>query len=559
MISFIDEKGKRHSALATIKRKKAVNGEKSLEGVIHTNDDVISKMDIGWKVIFEYERYVITYAQPIDNGNTVELQFDAVHEFFYDFLKSSVYETLNGSHTMEYYLNFIFKDSGYTYLLDNPVPAFEKENFGMENRLSLFNNIINQVGAEFVVNNTVVRITDKVGQDLSTVVRKGLNMQDITIEKNIKNFITYRKGYGKFLDEEDESLGRVEAEYESALSAIYGRLEGDPFVDERFSTQSSLLEKIKESVENSYNISVQLTMEDLTKAGYKYEQPQEGDYIMVINEDIGFKKKVRIVSYESEFDTRGELIDHQVVCNSVGLVKATGDSRFDDIWHEIDKIEKNINVTYIAANGKNMIYRGPNEPNHDQLIINDTWYKDVGNGEHEVYIWTGAYWEKIIIEDARFNNLDANSMTTGSLRGGKVSWDLDTGRLLMGNSVSDYSLYFDGNNLNLGGNTSISWDNITSQPSIPTSPGDIGAKPDGWLPTWSDVSNKPTIPNDQYITNITKDTITTSYVNALGVRAKSLLAGTINIGNNAFQVDVDGWLHAGRGGFSVPPNSDGIY
>lgn len=450
MISFIDEKGKRHGALAEIKRKKAVNGEKSIEGIIYNNKKVIDNIDIGWKILFEGEKYVITYALPVDNGNTVEIQFDAVHEFFYDFLKSSIYETLNGSNTMIAYLNFIFKDSGYSYLLDNQVPAIEKENFGMASRISLFNNLIKSTGAEFLVNGRVVRIMYKVGRDLSTVVRKGLNLQELKIEKNIKDFITYRKGFGAFIDPDDESLGRLEVEYESPLATIYGRLEGEPIVDERYSVQQNLYDVLEKSVENSYDISVHLTMEDLTKAGYEYEQPQEGDYIMVINEDIGFKRKVRIISYESEFDSTGKLIDHQVTCNSVGLIQSKNDSKFDNIYKEIEKIEKSIDFVYIAANGKNMIYKGPTEPTGEDLVVNDMWYKPVGNGEYEMRIWTGAYWEKIVVEDARFKNLDASNITTGSIRGPNFELDLVNDFILMGKSYpDDYKLYFDKNTFSM--------------------------------------------------------------------------------------------------------------
>lgn len=40
-------------------------------------------------------------------------------------------------------------------------------------------------------------------------------------------------------------------------------------------------------------MSVDIDMEDLTKAGYNYDQPHEGDYIMAINKDLGFEQKFR--------------------------------------------------------------------------------------------------------------------------------------------------------------------------------------------------------------------------------------------------------------------------
>ena len=51
------------------------------------------------------------------------------------------------------------------------------------------------------------------------------------------------------------------------------------------------LERLKFDVENSYSISVQLSMEDLTQAGYKYTRPRAGDYIMAINENNRLPRK----------------------------------------------------------------------------------------------------------------------------------------------------------------------------------------------------------------------------------------------------------------------------
>lgn len=392
MISFIDAEGKRHNALSKIRRKKAINGEKSIEGIVFTNDNVLHGVERGWRLEFEREFYVVTYALPIDNGRTVELEFDAVHEFFYDMGKSVVYDTLNGSHTMRSYLNFIFNGIDYDYALDVNVPAFEKENFGMKNRLSLFIDIINQADVEYNVNGRVVHIMKRVGRDLTTTVRKGLNMQNLGLEKNIGDFITYKRGFGAFYDEEDHSKGRLEVEYESPLASIFGRLEGDPVVDERYSVKENLLDRITNEVEKSYSISIQLTMEDLAKAGYTYEQPQEGDYIMAINEDLNFFKRIRIVSYETEFDTSGKLIDHLVTCNSIGLVEQTEKSQYDAIYKEIDRLDQSDNKIQVAANFKNRVFRGPERPTTG-MAVNDLWYRPVGDGETELYTWNGSSWQ----------------------------------------------------------------------------------------------------------------------------------------------------------------------
>ena len=51
-------------------------------------------------------------------------------------------------------------------------------------------------------------------------------------------------------------------------------------------------------------------------------------------------------------------------------------------------------IQYIqtAANGKNKIFRGPVEPT-EGMMVNDLWYKPVGEGETMLYTWNGETWE----------------------------------------------------------------------------------------------------------------------------------------------------------------------
>lgn len=398
MLKFIDEKGIEHLVQAEIKASNGVNGERSISGEIHSNDIVIHAIGRGWKLEFEDEFYCITYAYPDDDGKDVIVEFDAIHQFFYDFEKSVVYKELNGSNTFDAYLHFIFDGTDYSYRVETEVAAFEKQNFGMRNRLSLFNDIINSVGVEYVVSGKVVRIVEKVGTDLSTIVRKGFNLQDLKLEHNIGNFITYKKGYGAFVDPDDETKGRLEVEYRSPLADIYGELEGDPIIDERYTIEENLFERLKNEVDNSYSISVSLSMEDLTEAGYEQERPHAGDYIMAINEDVGFEEKVRIVSFTSSFDVDGGLIGHQVTCNSISM--ANRQSKGDKAWKS--QVEANLEhavtsaeYAAISADGKNMTFTGlfgpdgTGEPKATKT--GDTWYKPNGE-ETDVYRWDGQAW-----------------------------------------------------------------------------------------------------------------------------------------------------------------------
>ena len=410
MITFYDERGNGYGAQVELTTKNAVNGERSISGTIISNKQVLSRLDRGWSFTFDGELYKIIYAKPKDEGRNISLSFDAVHQFFYDFEHSNCYKEFNGSNRFEVYIEEIFKNSGYRYVIEAEAKAIRKENFGNASRLKMFKDIIKAAGLEFSVTGKVVRILKKVGTDLSTVVRKNFNMNELVIEKNIGNFITYKKGFGAWKDEKNHDAGRYTSEYESPLARIYGRIEGEPVTDERYKETGKLLERLKFDVDNSYAISVQLDMEDLTQAGYKYTRPRAGDYIMAINETIGFREKIRIVSYESSYDVTGRLLSHKVTCNDIGTVQkaiTSEGSIMRSVSESKEYAEGALEVAtqaLISANGKNTNYYGATKPKDEPrgtLHEGDLLYLTVGE-ETELYYWSGSEWlPKILKVDTR--------------------------------------------------------------------------------------------------------------------------------------------------------------
>lgn len=427
MITFYDETGKGYGAQVELKTKNAVNGERSISGTIVSNKQVLSQLDRGWSFAFDGELYKIIYAKPKDEGKNISLSFDAVHQFFYDFEHSNCYKEFNGSNRFEVYIEAIFKDSGYRYVIEAQAGAIRKENFGNTSRLKMFKEIIKAAGLEFSVTGKVVRIVKQVGTDLSTVVRKNFNMNELTIEKNIGNFITYKKGLGAWKDEEHHGVGRYTVEYESPLAKIYGRIEGEPVKDERYKETGKLLERLKKEVNESYSISVQLDMEDLTQAGYKYTRPRAGDYIMAINETIGFREKIRIVSYESSYDVTGRLLSHKVTCNDIGTVQkaiTSEGSIMRSVSESKEYAEGALEVAtraLISANGKNTNYYGTTKPKDEPrgtLHEGDLLYLTTGE-ETELYYWSGTEWlPKILkVDTSKIEKIvnDAQTSTTQAI------------------------------------------------------------------------------------------------------------------------------------------------
>lgn len=403
MVTFLDQNQRRYGVRMTYDIKQSVNGERSLSGKISEPQNVLRRIDRGWRLLVGDEYYVVTYIKPHDKGRQLEVEFDAVHQFFWDFSKSSVHTSLNdGSHTFEEYLHFIFDGSGYSFRSEVKRYAFEKQSFGYKNRLSLFNDVVKQAGVEFVVHGRVVRILDRSGSDLTTVVRKNFNMNELKIEKNVKEFATFQAGFGAWNDKDDHSKGRLSITYRSPLADEYGVIETDPVVDERYTDRESLFNKLKSNVDSSYEISVQIDMEDLTKAGYPYTQPRCGDYIMAINDVLEFRRRVRIISFTSSYDIRGRLISHKITCGSISAVEKSViqvsalSAKIGQAQIETAEAYKAALEALVATNGKNKNYWGNTFPTDDPpgtLIKGDQLYYQ--NGEKtELYVWNGLEWQK---------------------------------------------------------------------------------------------------------------------------------------------------------------------
>lgn len=408
MITFLDSQQIERSAQVSFSTVQSVNGELSVKGTIYTNDDVLKNIDRGWRFRLNDEYYRIIYVKPIDTGKQIEVEFDAVHQFFYDMAKSSMYEVLDGTYSLRYYLEAIFKNSGYKFDLDIDVKSIRKSDFGCKSRLSLFNDLIKTAGVEFLVSGHIVRIRKSIGSDQSTLVRKNFNMNEITIEKDINSFVTYQKGFGAWKDETDQTKGRYESKYESPLAKIYGRIEAEPVVDERYKETGKLLERLKQNVDNSYKISIAIDMEDLSAAGYKTSTPEVGDYIMAINETLGIRKRVRIVSLENNYDVSGKLIKRKVICNDIGSVQRYSSEMsvlsrsVSDSKNESSKAIETAIRALTSAEGKNTNYFGDKKPLDNPpgtIKKGDRLFLTAGD-ETELYFWSGSEW---VLEPTRFD------------------------------------------------------------------------------------------------------------------------------------------------------------
>ena len=323
MITFTDVEKNEYQAQCEIEKTDAVNGEKSLSGTIYFGQDVKDNIAKGWTLSFLDEDYVVVTYTKNDKDNTIT--FSAVQAFFYKMSKTGFYETWNGSHPFTSYLDALFSGTGYTYDNTASATAFEKQDWGMSDRLSLFNDIIDQANVEFSVEGTVVHVMPAMGSDLSTIVRKKFNLDTAEIQTDNTSFATYGRGYGVYSNPDDTTSSRLEVEYKSPLYDYYypkfGAIEAVPVADERYTIAANLLAAVKEKVDKSWAISLTLNLVDLQSVGYKYAMANPGDYITVIDENLNFSDKVRIIKVTSDYDIRGTRTKTEVECGSLSFAE----------------------------------------------------------------------------------------------------------------------------------------------------------------------------------------------------------------------------------------------
>lgn len=392
MIKFKNINGDVFLAVGSIKRKSALNGEKSITGTLFEGDDVLNKIDKGWSLEFDNEPYVVTYFERNDNDNTVE--FDAIHKFFWDMTKDVLYFSWSGSHTVKAYLDQIFNGTGYTYALNFEPSAFEKENWGMKNKLSLFNDVIDSMGGEFEINGTLVSIFKNIGSDLSTIVRHGFNLSDMSLENDNTDFVTYGEGFGAYADQENQTGERLHVTYTSPLAKTFGKLHAEPIDDQRYTIKDNLLQVIKDKVDGSFAISIKLSLYDLTAAGYPYKMANVGDWLLAIDENLDFKQKIRIISVDDEFATDGTRISYTVTCGDVGVVQkyqqanASIGQKVDSAYQNAQDAKESSIQAVIAANGKNTNYYVNGIDNLPATANEgDIAFVRTGDGQ-AMYIWT---------------------------------------------------------------------------------------------------------------------------------------------------------------------------
>lgn len=464
MTVFKDISNKEYVADTEIKLTEGVNGEKSLTGTIYFGNDVKKNLAKGWTMVFNDEEYAIVTFRYNDTDNTVS--FSAVQMFFYTLSIKAFHEEWNGSHPLNEYLNAIFEDTGYSYNNETSTAAFEKENWGLKDKLTLFNDIIDQISAEFEVQGTTVYIRDRIGSDLSTVVRQGFNLSTAEIETDSSSFATYGVGYGAHDDVDDQTSPRLSVEYYSPLYDMYkdkfGTIEAEPVDDERYTVADNLLAAVKAKVDNSWSLSITVSLLDLQNAGYPYAMASAGDSITIVDESLGFEDEVRIIKVVSSYNINSERISVDVTCGDLTMAQAqatsssvatstitdiiNGNSAIPEAWFS-EQMQLATNSILDARTELKFTDQGIiaiDKSDHNKMVILNSAGIGVSTDGGQTFK-TAITAESIDGQNINIKNLNANNLVAGVINGityNTVDDDMNF-RITLQRGMMEY--YHDGN------------------------------------------------------------------------------------------------------------------
>ncbi|ETB71769.1 phage tail protein [Bacillus paralicheniformis] len=278
--------------------KRTVNGDISLSFLLPKTDHNAHAFDL------VEEESVITYngidyrikqcvdqlvgVTPVKTVTAPHVFFDLIDEFRYDTLK-------DGVKSINVILDFIFRDTGWTFSVIDSFDTAEFENFGNDNCISLFTHALDRFEAEYEIVGRDVRIRKQIGSSPDFQFRYNHNVKTFRKTVDSSNLSTYIRGEGK---KDNEGNPMVTAEYTSPLAGLYGIRHAPIYTNETITHKATLERYLKAKLQDKPEITIELDFVELKNAGYTVAKPGLGDTVPTIYEPLDIKLNLRVMEIE---------------------------------------------------------------------------------------------------------------------------------------------------------------------------------------------------------------------------------------------------------------------
>ena len=451
-------------------------------------------------------------------------------------------------------------------------------------------SLLDIYGGEYEFDNYDVKLENERGADRGVSIRYGKNLTDLKQEENCSSVYT---GVYPFWYSEQDGLLQLSEKIVSApgtydFTRIYPLDLSQEWVEKP--TEEQIRSKT-ESYIKANNIGVpkvSLTVSFIQLAQYEeyhnyalLERVHLCDTVSIEFAELGVSAKAKCIK------TVYDVITRKYKSIELGEARSNLSST---ISSQNQAIQENISKTFMQQAIENatklisgglggyVIIHSSTGGNHpDEILIMDT---DDINTASKVWRWnkgglgysSTGYNGPYALAMTQDGQIVADFITTGTMSASLINGgvlnigglnDAD-GIIYVKDGDGKILVTLDKNGISLTNGCTISWNNVSDQPDIPSDSyitkitkdtvsseyikglhlevgNEISMGADAVI-SWNNVSDQPDIPSDSHITKITKDTVTAEYISALKASAGALAIADDSGGWNVIANSAGWWV-----------------
>ncbi|MFT8362901.1 MAG: phage tail protein, partial [Sporolactobacillus sp.] len=381
------------------KRTLKINGDYMITFSIDRNernaaqfDQLVNKN----KLVLDGDAFIIDDMERDPDGGTVTKEITARHEMFDRLYANWVSEEYTAQKSLQDWMAIVLANTGLDVEITGDFPPEQYENFGNDNSLNMFKDLIDRFQVEYRVYGTRIVIEKHIGIQRDAQFRHGHNLKTFSDEFNTDNLVTRVTAKGK---NDDNGNPVVQVTVDSPNQDKFERIYAIAVQDERFTQEDSLTE-FAESQFNEGDYSAKVEFIELVKNGLKLHEYDVGDNVWCIydKQGMGLDLSVRIVGQD---DNPFDKSVSPVV--TLGTEQNNVITSFQTKTNEIQEIAKQANqnaiLAIVQANGKNRNFYTDEEPT-EGMIAGDIWFEKINGQYLRKYHYDGTQWILDVSADA---------------------------------------------------------------------------------------------------------------------------------------------------------------
>lgn len=262
--------------------------------------------------------------------------------------------------------------------------------------LEVFSDIVRRWNGEVQLRGYDIRINDSIGIDTEEMLYERKNIASFVDSTNIEAIVTRVHGKSEWIEEaqEGEEKGQKRSIQATVDSPLINSYSGVVF-EKQYTNNGIRTEKALKDW-----LNLKFTTDNIDKPKRTIEvgtnvignsRINAGDTLILkyVMHDVDVR--IKVVGYE--YDGMGnEYINFVFGEPKTSSASTIGNSITDLVNNIVRPVERKALEARASANGKNTNFYGKEEPTGTGIQTGDLWYKPVGNGERELYRFTGTVW-----------------------------------------------------------------------------------------------------------------------------------------------------------------------